>query len=68
MRYPVIDCEWSQWINSGSCSQTCGSGEQVKTRQKIIKEQNGGICDGDATSRILCNTQSCPGMNDNFLF
>ena len=64
----MINCEWSQWTNLGSCSQTCGSGEQIKTRHEIVDEQNRGICDGNATTKVQCNSQSCPGLNDNFQF
>ena len=55
----VIFSEFALWSTWSSCSQTCGTGEQTRTRKC---EQN---CD-DVTSDQLtestnCNFVNCPG-------
>ena len=52
------DCLWGAWQDQ-DCSSTCGGGIGLKTRTKILEEQNGGICDGNDTMTSVCNTQLC---------
>ena len=33
----------------------------LKTRTKILEEQNGGVCEGNDTIMVTCNTQLCEG-------
>ncbi len=68
--YPVtispVNGDWSSWINSGTCSKTCGGGLQNQTRTCTSPAPaNGGAqCVGPATQQIACNTQACPVSND----
>ena len=56
-----VDCSWSTWSLSGSCSRSCGGGSERYTRSKIRRESNGGSCTGSNEKFQLCNTQDCPG-------
>ena len=57
----VIDCEWSNWAKSGTCSKSCGGGTQTWQRTEEIKSRNGGKpCTGNAIHTENCNTNSCP--------
>ena len=55
-----INCEWSEW-NVGKCSKTCGNGTRTSDRNKILVEQNGGICSGMTSKVVDCILDSCPG-------
>ena len=55
-----VDCQWSSWKTSGSCSKTCGGGLQKSTRYKTVSESNGGSCSGLSEKSDSCNTQGCP--------
>jgi len=49
-----VNCQWSNW---GTCSTTCGPGQQTRTIQ--VQAQNGGTeCSGQNTQ--ACNLKSCP--------
>ena len=51
--------EWSGW---SSCSKTCGSGSQSRTRKVITKAKDGGKdCPTTKEENQECNTKSCPG-------
>ena len=56
-----VDCVWSPWSKWSACSKSCGGGKRTKTRQKLIKEKNGGSCSGQSKSTVTCNKQNCPG-------
>ncbi len=46
------------WVNDGSCSKACGSGEQKQTsgtKDKIT----GKVCSKTEQRKIACNTQGC---------
>ena len=60
MNYILIigSCIWGAW-QDGVCSATCGGGNMLKTRTKILEEKNGGVCEGNDTMIGTCNTQSC---------
>ncbi len=56
-----VDCQWSSWTPSGSCSKSCGGGLQKSTRYKTVPESNGGkLCTGTNEKYDACNTQNCP--------
>ena len=55
-----MDCEWGDW-KIGECSVTCGRGTRTNNRTKIVQENNGGECIGDATVQADCHDQICPG-------
>ena len=59
---PLVDCEWDEFNAWSTCSQTCGGGEQARTRSIKIQQNHGGNpCDGTATETQSCNTNPCPG-------
>ena len=56
-----MDCKWSDFSAWGECSQSCGSGTQVRERSILMLPRNGGrACRGDARQRRPCNTFKCP--------
>ena len=54
----IGSCIWGAW-QDGDCSATCGGGNMLKTRTKILEEKNGGVCEGNDTMIGTCNTQLC---------
>ena len=57
----AVDCKWSNWEKSGTCSKSCGGGTQTWQRTELIKSKYGGTpCQGEATFTEDCNTVSCP--------
>ena len=61
-----VDCEWDDWKKEGDCSQTCGGGIQLLTRQQKVESEHGGKeCIGPSNITEICNVQKCPGK-DNF--
>ena len=64
----VVNCEWGAWTN-GSCSETCGTGELIKTRTKTIVEAHGGACSGQSDETVSCYMSHCPSNTfSNFEF
>ena len=58
---PIVDCVWSEWQNA-SCSNSCGFGWMLRTRNKTTEAAHGGKeCDGENSVNITCNTRECPG-------
>ncbi|XP_038063563.1 A disintegrin and metalloproteinase with thrombospondin motifs 6-like isoform X2 [Patiria miniata] len=60
----VVDGGWSSWQNQGSCSRTCGGGQQTQIRYctNPVPQNGGAYCVGSSTQTINCNTQSCPSV------
>ncbi len=48
---------WSAWTSWSTCSKTCGSGSQTRTR--TCRSQ----CSGSSSQSKACNTQACPVLN-----
>ena len=59
----LVQCVWGEW-SKGTCSATCGKANSVSTRVKIVKESNGGMCEGKATKTEVCKVSPCPGTID----
>ena len=57
----LVDCEWGGWVE-GDCSTTCGTGQKINTRTKLIEEAYGGNCTGESTEVLSCLLVECPGM------
>ncbi|KAK3089127.1 hypothetical protein FSP39_001055 [Pinctada imbricata] len=56
----AIDGQWEEWSNWTECSQSCGRGTQVRTRQCDGPYFGGEDCKGEATESKLCNPSNCP--------
>ena len=56
---------WSKWSGWTSCSQTCGTGSQERSRSCTNpKPKYGGrLCTGVKNNKRICNRQRCPGKN-----
>ena len=58
----AVDCEWGDFGSWNSCSKTCGGGEKVRIRTKIIEAVGeGNDCNGNTSENKECNTDPCPG-------
>ena len=57
-----VHCQWSAWI-VGSCSKSCGGGQQTKQRTKLVTESDDGKCSGQSSVTESCNTISCNGKS-----
>ena len=55
-----VDCQWSSWRSSGTCSRTCGTGIQKYKRNKTVLAEYGGSCDGTDTKVEDCHLKDCP--------
>ena len=52
-----INCQWGEWSKEEiACSKTCDGGIKRYTRTKRVEEKNGGICSGEHTKNVKCNT------------
>ena len=61
--FPLVDGNWTSWIEWGNCSVTCGDG--AKTRSRTCTDPspaNGGSdCVGSPSETDACSTSDCPG-------
>ena len=57
-----VNCTWSDWSSTTTCSKTCGGGKQLRFRTISRYEEYGGnACDvDDNNSEVDCNTENCP--------
>lgn len=57
-----VDGNWSSWVNSTSCTVSCGKGTLMQTRTCTNPAPvNGGLpCVGAEKVSVACNIQSCP--------
>ena len=62
--FNLVDCVWDAWVN-GTCSTTCGTGQQTNTRVKLTEEAHGGTCTEESTEVVSCLDLECPGTNLN---
>jgi len=57
---PPVHCIWGPW-KLGQCTATCGEGIRVDSREKLIEEEHGGICDGwNIEVKSCTNEEECP--------
>ena len=61
----AVDGGWSEWVTIGSCSKSCGSGEQnmERTCTNPSPQHNGKQCEGRSSKTESCNEHPCPGIN-----
>lgn len=59
---PVVDCSTSSWSGYSTCSQSCGTGVQSRTRTLIQPAYGGSPCQKTPllTQTQACNTTACP--------
>ncbi|XP_068693813.1 SCO-spondin-like isoform X2 [Montipora foliosa] len=57
-----VDGDWSSWSTWTTCSRSCDSGIEVRTRScsKPLPQYGGKKCPGAANQQRECNTHSCP--------
>ncbi|CAK8671672.1 unnamed protein product [Clavelina lepadiformis] len=56
-----VNCAWGAWTSYGSCSTTCGTGTQTRSRSIGTLTSCGGLgCSGLSTDIRNCNTHCCP--------
>uniref|UniRef100_K1PWH9 Hemicentin-1 n=1 Tax=Magallana gigas TaxID=29159 RepID=K1PWH9_MAGGI len=57
-----LNGNWALWGSWTSCSVTCGSGTQSRTRTCTdpAPANGGSTCSGNSTASQACNTQNCP--------
>ena len=53
-------CYYNAWGLWSSCTKTCGSGTQTRSRTKLITESCGGTCNDGSSKTRSCNTNCCP--------
>ena len=58
-----MDCAWQSWGPWASCSEACGPGNKMRSRQVSVEAQYGGAnCSGMLDETTSCNGTECPGM------
>ncbi|XP_070399522.1 papilin b, proteoglycan-like sulfated glycoprotein isoform X1 [Nothobranchius furzeri] len=62
-----VDDYWGEFGAFGPCSQTCGTGVAMRTRNCITSRTDGGHnCVGSSKSFRTCNTHACPVGSRDF--
>lgn len=65
----TVDCKWGEFDGWSTCSKTCGSGIETRSRSIVTVAQNGGRdCEGDAKEVKACNEQDCPPIPERSIF
>ena len=56
------DGNWGDWSTWSTCSNTCGEGYNVRSRQcnNPIPSNGGSPCEGDGAEQRHCNDRPCP--------
>lgn len=58
--------KWTDWKKIGSCSVSCGGGEQKRQRDCVSLCNDNVLvnnCQGISNDVVPCNTQACPAWN-----
>lgn len=60
----TVDGGWSEWTEFESCSVTCGSGLNKRSRSctNPKPEYGGNNCTGNDTKTQDCQERPCPGL------
>ena len=57
----IVDCEWAEWGDWETCSETCGDGTKSRIRTKAQEAQHGGTeCPDSNSGSEACNLGPCP--------
>eukprot|EP00794_Sanderia_malayensis_P016656 gene16656-18346_t len=59
-KQPEINRGWTSWSSWTSCSKSCGSGEQKKTRVCTSLKDGVPQCPGANVQERVCNPHTCP--------
>ena len=60
-----LKAHWTDWINDGDCSKSCGTGEQKMKRKcmqgqtEVKKGKRADLCPGEHSKTNDCNPQTC---------
>lgn len=65
---PLVDGRWLLWSSWGSCSKSCGGGNQLRQRVCEGPFFGGEPCNGEKTELRNCNEKRCPGESSNQMF
>jgi len=60
---PPVDCIVSDWVDEGSCSKFCGSGDKTQTRTVTTPASNGGAACPALTQTVPCNLRECNNVD-----
>ncbi|KAL9989079.1 hypothetical protein ACROYT_G003587 [Oculina patagonica] len=57
-----VNGQWSEWLEWGACSRSCGSGAQYRFRScdNPVPSNGGKRCPGNNVQSQSCNVHSCP--------
>lgn len=60
----LVDGQFGDWSDWGTCTVTCGGGEQkrIRTCANPAPQYGGKPCNGETTEARDCNTLKCPSM------
>ena len=60
----IVDCQYSNWTETGTCNQTCGGGFLIKLRYLISSSSghagHGHMCGYVQQVWVPCNQHPCP--------
>eukprot|EP00930_Biecheleria_cincta_P087800 TRINITY_DN77039_c0_g1_i1.p1 TRINITY_DN77039_c0_g1~~TRINITY_DN77039_c0_g1_i1.p1 ORF type:complete len:1382 (-),score=243.87 TRINITY_DN77039_c0_g1_i1:209-4354(-) len=61
LRFCPVHCQWNDWADWSSCSNTCGEGNQGRTRKVGVEADFGGLaCTGNTQQSRSCSDKPCP--------
>jgi len=68
--YPffLVDGKWATWSEYGTCSETCGVGDKIRSRKcnNPPPAHGGENCIGEDKQTLECTLKECPGNNSMF--
>ena len=67
--FNLVHGNWADWGSWETCSLTCGTGSQNRTRTctNPTPDHGGNPCTGDASESQDCNTNPCPSKYFTFM-
>lgn len=55
-----VDGVWEEWIETSTCTVTCGGGTKAFSRKCTEPQHGGKACEGDQSRIDRCEEQKCP--------